>query len=80
MTTKVLGAIGLVNVEMFLICHEPHGLLCVTLLCGWAPLILSHHHASFGVHKPCESGDITFLSCDHNIEVSHDFVGGVPSS
>ena len=26
-------------------------------------LILSCHSAKFGVHKPCESGDITFLIC-----------------
>ena len=27
------------------------------------PLILSHHPAKFGVHRPCESGDITFFIC-----------------
>ena len=30
---------------------------------GWDPLILGHHFAKFGVHRPCESGDITFLIC-----------------
>ena len=35
----------------------------VTWLCGQGFLILSHHPAKFGVHSPCESGDITFLVC-----------------
>ena len=36
----------------------------------------------FGVHRPCESGDIMFfvLSRDRDIEESRDFVGGVLSS
>ena len=47
-----------------------------------SPLILSPHPSKFGVHKPCESGDITFFifSRDHDIEESRDFVGGVLSS
>ena len=36
---------------------------CVTWLCGWGSLILTHHPAKFGVHKPCESGDITSFIC-----------------
>ena len=35
----------------------------VTWLCGWGSLILSHHPAKFGVHRLCESGDITFFIC-----------------
>ena len=35
----------------------------VTWLCGWDPVILSHHLAKFGVHRPCGSGDITFFIC-----------------
>ena len=27
------------------------------------PLILSHQSAKFGVHRPCESGNITFFIC-----------------
>ena len=26
-----------------------------TWLCGWVPLILSHHTDKFGVHRPCKS-------------------------
>ena len=33
----------------------------VTWLWGWGPFILSHHPAKFGIHRPCESGDITSL-------------------
>ena len=45
------------------------------------PLILSHQSAKFGVHRPCESGNITFfMSCDLDIEVPLDFVVGVPTS
>ena len=32
-------------------------------LCRWGPLIVSHHPDKFGVHRPCESGDITFFIC-----------------
>ena len=35
----------------------------VTWLCGWGSLILSQHPVKFGVHRPCESGDITLLIC-----------------
>ena len=40
------------------------------------------HPAKFAVHRSCESGDIPFfyLSCDHLVDVSRDFLGGVPSS
>ena len=27
------------------------------------PLILSHHPAKFGVHSPCESGNVTYFIC-----------------
>ena len=44
--------------------------------------MLSYHPVKFGVHRPCESGNITFfyLSREHYIEVSCDFMGRVPSS
>ena len=35
---------------------------CVTWLCRWSPLILSNHPAKLGVHRPCESKNITFFS------------------
>ena len=35
----------------------------VTWLSGWGPLILSHYPTKFGIHRPWESGDITFLTC-----------------
>ena len=38
-------------------------------------LLLSHHPAKFGVHRPCG-----FFSRDHLLDVSHEFVGRVPSS
>ena len=43
----------------------------------------SHHLAKFSIQIPGESGNITFvfyLSPDHMIKVSHDFVGVTPSS
>ena len=36
---------------------------CVTWLCRRGPLIPSQHPAKFGVHRPCESEDITFFIC-----------------
>ena len=43
--------------------------------------MLSKHLVKFGVHRSCESGDIVFyLPRDHLVNVSRDFVGGVPSS
>ena len=33
----------------------------VMWLFGWGTFILSHHLAKFGVHRPCEIGDIKFL-------------------
>ena len=42
------------NMNMLLMCH---------VSCGWGSLILSHHSARFGVHKPCESGDIASFIC-----------------
>ena len=55
---------GLVKVEIycFLFATWPLG-QCVMWYCGWGPLILSHHPAKFGVHRPCESGNITSLIC-----------------
>ena len=34
---------------------------CFTWLCGRGLFILSHHPAKFGIHRLCESGDITSL-------------------
>ena len=50
-------------------------------LSGLSFLIVSHHSPKFGVHGPYENGDITLfiLPRDHDIEESHDFVGGVLS-
>ena len=39
----------------------------------------SHHPAKFIDLLTCESEDIFYLSRYYTIEVSHDFVGGVPS-
>ena len=36
---------------------------CITWLCGWGSLILSHHPAKFGIHRSCDSGDITSVIC-----------------
>ena len=36
---------------------------CVTWLCGWGLFILSYHPVTFGIHRPCESGNITPLTC-----------------
>ena len=57
-----LGSTGLMKVEIhrFLFVAWPLG-WCVTWSCGWGPLILSHHPATFGVYTPCESEDIIFL-------------------
>ena len=53
--------IGLVKVEIcFSFATWPRG-RCVMWICRWGPLILSHHLATFGVHRPCESGYLTFL-------------------
>ena len=38
----------------------------VTWLFGWVFVILRYHPTKFGVHKPCESGDITFFICHVN--------------
>ena len=68
----------------FLICHRTTW-SCVTWLCGWGPLILSHQPAKFGIHKPSESEDITFFIC-HVTAISkchvlqRYFVDGVQSS
>ena len=61
---QVLGARGLVNVEIkrFWLDTWPRD-RWVMWLCRWGPLILSHHPLKFGVHRPCESGNITFFIC-----------------
>ena len=81
-TPLSLGSIGLVKVKIqwFWLVTWPHG-WCVTWLCSWGPLILSHHPTKFGIHRPRESGDKTFFICHVtmiSIWVSCDFVGGVP--
>ena len=49
---------------------------------GGGSLVLSHELAKFRIHRPCESGDITFfdLSRDHVVDVSCDFVDEISSS
>ena len=58
------GSIRLMKVEIyyFLFVKWPQ-YQNVTWLLGWGPIILSHHPAKFGVHRPCEDGDKTFLIC-----------------
>ena len=48
----------------------------------WDPVMQSKHPAKFAVHRSCESGNIPFfyLPCDHLLDVSRDFLDGVPSS
>ena len=46
--------------KIFLICHVTHN-RSVMRLCNWVSLVYSHHPVKFGVHRPCESGDITFF-------------------
>ena len=59
----VLGARGLVNVEIkcFWLNTWPRD-RCAMWLCRWGTLILSLP-AEFGVHRPCENGNITFFIC-----------------
>ena len=61
---QVLGARGLVNVEIkrFRLDTWLRD-RCVTWHCRWGLLILSHHPAKFGIHRPCESGNVTFFTC-----------------
>ena len=61
---QVLGAKVLVNVEIkrFWLDTWPRD-PCVTWLCKWGSLIVSHYPAKFGVHRVCESGNITFFVC-----------------
>ena len=63
-TLQRLGSVGLVKVEIycFWFATWPRD-RCVTRFCKWDPIILSHYPAQFGVHRPCESGDITFFIC-----------------
>ena len=51
----------------------------VTLLVG-VPLYSVTNWLSLGSIRPCENGNVFYLSRDHDIEVSRDFVGGVLSS
>ena len=78
---QVLGAVGFVNVEIkrfdltrYQVIDVSHDFV--------GEVLSSSHPAKLGVHRPCESKNITFLylSRDHNIEVPRDFVGGIPSS
>ena len=61
-TRLSVGSTGLVKVEIyrFLFVTCPLG-RCVRWLWGWGPRIPSHHPAKFGIHRPCESEDITCL-------------------
>ena len=43
-------------------CHVTTILKCHVTAWG-GPLILSHQLAKYGVHRPCEKGDIKFFSC-----------------
>ena len=53
-----MGSVGLVKVEIkcFLFVTWPR-YRSVTWLCEWSPLILSHHPAKFGVHRPYGTGN-----------------------
>ena len=57
---QVVGAMGLVSVEMyhFWFVTWLNG-WCVTWLCGWGSLILSHHPAKFRRCRTRESEEIT---------------------
>ena len=63
-TLLSLGSIGLVKVKIqrFWFATRPRG-RCVTWFCRSGPLILSYHPAKCGVHRSCESGNITFFIC-----------------
>ena len=63
-TLQSLGSAGIVKVEIycFWFVTWPRD-RCVTWFCRWDPIILSHYPAKFGVHRPRESGDITFFIC-----------------
>ena len=61
---RPLGSIGIAEVEIkrFWFVTWPRD-RCVTWRCRWGFLILSYYPAKFGVHKPCESVNITFFIC-----------------
>ena len=61
---RPLGSIGLVKVEIkrFWFFTWPRN-QCVMWFCRWCPFILSYYPAKFGVHRPCESVNITFFIC-----------------
>ena len=61
---RPLGSIGLAKVEIkrFGFFTWPRDWR-LTWFCRWGFLILSYHPAKLGVHRPCESGNITFLIC-----------------
>ena len=63
-TLQSLGSAGLVKVEIycFWFVTWPRD-RCVTWFCRWDHIILSHYPAKLGVHRPCESGDITYFIC-----------------
>ena len=57
----------------------------VMWLHGWLPVIIGHHPAKFGGHRPCKRGDIMFsiwhvTSCDHVIKESRNLIFGFVSS
>ena len=66
---QVLGAIGLVNVVTW-----PRN-WCVMWFCGCGTLILSHHTAKFGIHRPCGSrgNDVSNISSNSNSKFNSKF-------
>ena len=63
-TLLSLGSASLVKVEIYRFLFVTWPLdRCVTWLCGWGLLILSHHPAKFRVHRLCESEDKAVFIC-----------------
>ena len=57
----------------------------VMWLYRWLPVIMGHHPAKSGVHRPCRKEDILSLnwhmtSCNHVIRKSCNFISGFASS
>ena len=52
-------------------CHVTTELKCYVIF--WGPFMLSKHPAKFGIHRPCESEDITFFIC-HVTTISNSHV------
>ena len=63
-----MGSIGLVKVEICLLFVTWPRCRSVTWLCGWNSLILSHHPAKFGIHRPYGTGnnDVCKISSNSN--------------